>query len=92
MRGSRRSASGAEIGDLPTVCERPSKGVCPHSFHSAHEVTLDVENVLNLEAAKPSKSFSGVKALEGVSFDLRKGERHALVGENGFLFNPQGKG
>jgi rhamnose transport system ATP-binding protein len=29
------------------------------------------------------KSFAGVHALRGVSFDLRPGEIHALVGENG---------
>ncbi|WP_031530681.1 sugar ABC transporter ATP-binding protein [Dyadobacter crusticola] len=30
-----------------------------------------------------SKSFSGIKALDHVSFNLRRGEVHALMGENG---------
>ena len=38
---------------------------------------------LLLHTTAIEKSFAGVRALKGVSFDLRAGEVHAVVGENG---------
>lgn len=42
---------------------------------SATETILQIKNL--------SKSFPGVKALDGVSFDIVQGEIHSIVGENG---------
>ncbi len=42
-----------------------------------------MENKELLQINKISKSFPGVKALQGVDFTLKKGEIHALMGENG---------
>ncbi|TMA85758.1 MAG: ATP-binding cassette domain-containing protein, partial [Deltaproteobacteria bacterium] len=36
-----------------------------------------------LEMRNITKEFPGVRALENVTFQVRKGEIHALVGENG---------
>src|SRR3989449_2361722 len=36
-----------------------------------------------LQMSEITKSFPGVKALDGVTFDLNQGEIHAVVGENG---------
>ncbi|HKY92158.1 MAG TPA: sugar ABC transporter ATP-binding protein [Nevskiaceae bacterium] len=43
--------------------------------------TVSVDPILRVEGA--SKVYAGVHALQDVSFDLRAGEIHALVGENG---------
>jgi rhamnose transport system ATP-binding protein len=40
-------------------------------------------SVTLLEAKSITKSFTGVQALNNVSFDLLEGEVHALIGENG---------
>ena len=36
-----------------------------------------------LEVHKISKRFGGIKALNNIEFSVRRGEVHALVGENG---------
>lgn len=42
---------------------------------------MDVESVLSFRNI--DKSFSGIKALDNVSFDIKRGEVHALLGPNG---------
>ncbi len=46
-----------------------------HAPRIFNEVLLDVSNI--------SLSFGGVKALSGISFDIRKGEIRAIIGPNG---------
>lgn len=49
------------------------------------EVRLDwkMKRDTILEIRKVSKSFSGVRVIIDIDFDLRQGEVHAIVGENG---------
>jgi rhamnose transport system ATP-binding protein len=44
---------------------------------------LATEHAVRVELERVSKRFGGVVALSDVTFDLRPGEVHALVGENG---------
>ena len=45
---------------------------------------LTMENIEKLvEMKNITKKFSGVTALDNISFDVRKGEVHVLLGENG---------
>jgi len=44
---------------------------------------VDVTRTWMLEMENIIKEFPGIKALDGVSFKVEKGEIHALVGENG---------
>ncbi|MDJ0937541.1 MAG: ABC transporter ATP-binding protein [Kiloniellales bacterium] len=46
-----------------------------HAPRIFNETLLDVSNI--------SLSFGGVKALSGISFDIRKGEIRAIIGPNG---------
>jgi ribose transport system ATP-binding protein len=41
------------------------------------------ENTVLLDVSNVTKTFPGVRALSNVTFDVRKGEVHGLVGENG---------
>jgi ABC-type sugar transport system ATPase subunit len=48
-----------------------------------HNSKKSMDNDLILEVQNITKVFTGTIALNGIDFDLKKGEVHAIVGENG---------
>ncbi|MGW5693852.1 ATP-binding cassette domain-containing protein [Streptomyces asiaticus] len=71
-----------------TQVRPPRQGASPNptkSNHAANQTARQaaghLTSVLSMQSI--GKSFPGVRALDEVSFDVRPGEVHALVGENG---------
>ncbi|UNT96941.1 sugar ABC transporter ATP-binding protein [Allobaculum mucilyticum] len=50
---------------------------------TVHDEAWKLEHPVILEMKEITKQFPGVKALDGVSLNVRKGSVHALMGENG---------
>jgi ribose transport system ATP-binding protein len=57
------------------VTGKPNRNLIPLERIEVSQTILTLKNIC--------KEFPGVKALQNVSFDLRKGEVHVLIGENG---------
>ena len=71
-------------GSIQPACRRSDGGRAEAaSRREGGRPSFQLVTALLLDARNISKSFAGLRALDRVSFDLRPGEVHALVGENG---------
>ena len=71
-----------EMGDdLVLIAKGPGRVLRLPSCRPCRGIARMSDIVLSLR--KATKLYAGVPAIEGVDFELRRGEIHALVGENG---------
>src|SRR5207249_11035294 len=76
-RGLRRLAQGAAVFfDVPAVQARD--GPPPEDLHALGAAALTL-----LEAEQLSMNFGGIRALDGVSFEVNSGEVFTIIGPNG---------
>lgn len=66
---------------VPKSHEKKEEAAVSHNADVIKRIHNDEQQMLTLKNI--SKSFPGVKALENVSLDIKRGRVHALCGENG---------
>lgn len=66
---------------IPKSHEKKEETVTSHNAAVIKRIHNDEQQMLSLKNI--SKSFPGVRALENVSLDIKRGKVHALCGENG---------
>lgn len=72
----------AKAGDIvDAVADRPAADAGDATFAGARDAVADRPIVLHVEGL--AKSFEGLKAVDGISFDLHRGEVLSIIGPNG---------